>query len=95
MLKITYTDAGLRLEQVAQTVEAMVAQRAVLMVRLGGSVAVQPSYASLPLPADLPEMAQLQQLAQQTGAIVLDPCDSDGMGRAVRRWRRRSRPRAG
>lgn len=86
MLKITYTDAGLRLEQIAQTVEAMVAQRTVLTVRLGGSVVVQPTYASLPLPADLPEMAQLQQLAQQTGAIALDQCDSDRMGRTVRRW---------
>ncbi|MBD2257943.1 alr0857 family protein [Pseudanabaena sp. FACHB-2040] len=77
MLKITYTDTGLILEQVAQTVEALVAQRMLLTLRLGQSIAVQPTYASLPLPADLPGMAYLQQLSRQTEAIAIDRCDSE------------------
>jgi hypothetical protein len=77
MLKITYTDTGLVLEQVAQTVEALVAQRTVLTLRLGQSIVVQPTYASLPLPADLPAMAQLFKLSQRTEAIAIDRCDSD------------------
>lgn len=75
MLKITYTDTGLVLERVAQTVEAIVAQRTVLALRVGGSIAVQPTYASLPLPINLPNIAQLHQLAQQTSAISIDRCD--------------------
>ncbi|MBD0333873.1 MAG: hypothetical protein ICV62_00140 [Cyanobacteria bacterium Co-bin13] len=77
MLKITYTDTGLVLERVAQSVEAIVAQRTLLTLRLGQSIAVQPTYASLPLPADLPGMIHLQQLARQTEAVAIDRCDSD------------------
>ncbi|HEY9734783.1 MAG TPA: alr0857 family protein [Trichocoleus sp.] len=75
MLKITYTDAGLVLERVAQTVESVVAQRTVLALRLGGSIAVQPTYASLPLPSDLAGIAELHHLARKTGAIGIDGCD--------------------
>lgn len=75
MLKITYTDTGLLLERVAQTVEAMVAQRALLTLRLGQSITVQATHASLPFPADLAGMPRLLQLAEKTGAIEVGGCD--------------------
>lgn len=75
MLKITYTDTGLLLEQVAQTVEAMVAQRTLLALRLGQPIAIHTTYASLPLPVDLIGMPYLLQLADKTEAIEVDRCD--------------------
>ncbi|HEY9880611.1 MAG TPA: alr0857 family protein [Leptolyngbyaceae cyanobacterium] len=75
MLKITYTDTGLLLERVALTVEAMVAQRTLLALRLGQSIAVQSTYASLPFPADLIGMPRLLRLVEKTGAIEISGCD--------------------
>lgn len=75
MLKITYTDTGLVLERATQTIESVVAQRTLLTLRLGSSIAVQPTYASLPLPGDLPGLAELQHLASKTGAVAIDRCD--------------------
>lgn len=75
MLKITYTDTGLLLEQISQSLESLVTQRTVLALRLGQPIAVQSTAASLPLPADLPGLGQLLHLAQKTGALAVEGCD--------------------
>ena len=46
MLKLTYTESGLRMERLDQSVEAFIAQRVLLGLRTGTSVTAQPSTAS-------------------------------------------------
>ncbi|WP_035985242.1 alr0857 family protein [Leptolyngbya sp. KIOST-1] len=75
MLKLTYSDADLLVEQLDLTVEAMVAQRSIVALRAGQPLVVQPGYGAFALPADLPEVATLKTLAQ--GAIDIAPCDTD------------------
>ena len=60
MLKLTYTDAGLNLERLTGSLEALVSQRAVLAVRLGQNLHVETSSASFLLPRDVPGLAELE-----------------------------------
>ena len=78
MLKLTYTDAGMFLELLTQSLEELVAQRLILAMRVREPLVVQPGYASLLLPKDLPQMTTLQALTYQlTDQISLCGCDSD------------------
>lgn len=74
MLKISYFDSGLALEQVAGTVDTLVAHHALVAARLGQTVVVQASRGSVPLPAHLPGLATLAA-ACGTGPMTLAPCD--------------------
>ncbi|MBE9158665.1 hypothetical protein IQ265_17770 [Nodosilinea sp. LEGE 06152] len=73
MLKLTYSDADLLVEQLDLTVEAVVAQRSIVALRAGQPLVVQPGYGAFALPADLPEVAMLKTIGQ--GAIDIAPCD--------------------
>ncbi len=60
MLKLTYADSELQLERLADSLETLVAQRAVLAVRLGQNLRVETSSASFLLPRDIPGLAALE-----------------------------------
>lgn len=75
MLKLTYSDTDLLIEQLDLTVEAVVTQRSIVALRAGQPLVVQPGYGAFALPADLPEVATLKTVGQ--GAIDIAPCDVD------------------
>ncbi|MGB3311171.1 MAG: alr0857 family protein [Nodosilinea sp.] len=75
MLKLTYSDADLLVEQLDLSVEAVVTQRSIVALRAGQPLFVQPGYGAFALPADLPGVARLKALGQ--GAIDVAPCDTD------------------
>lgn len=79
MLKLTYTDFGLHLERVTNSVEALVAQRVVLAMRTGQKMHVEPSRASFLLPIATPGLAALERLlkAEQNLAIAIDRVDDE------------------
>lgn len=79
MLKLTYTEFGLHLERVTTSVEALVAQRVVLSMRLGQSMHVEPSRASFLLPIATPGLADLEQRlkAEQHLAIAIERVDDE------------------
>ena len=79
MLKATYTDTGIFLEKLTESVEMVVVQRVVINLRLGRRLIVESSYASLLLPADLPGLAELDAIAHKLSPEILqlEPCDSE------------------
>jgi hypothetical protein len=46
MLKLTYSEFGLHLEQIGESLEQLVVQRSILAVRIGESLCIQPGNAS-------------------------------------------------
>lgn len=77
MLKITYTETGLHLEQVAQSVEEWVTLRVMVSLRTGHPLLLERCTASLLLPTVLVERYQLVQLSQQEHAGVIEFCVGD------------------
>lgn len=79
MLKATYTDTGVFLEKLTESVEVFVIQRVVLNLRLGHRLMVESSYASLLLPAGLPGLTELSAIALKLSPEILrlDICDSE------------------
>lgn len=78
MLKLTYTETGVHLELVAQSLEEWVFSRVILSLRVGLRLLAEPSTASFLLPADLPGLPLLQSAAQlETEAIALCVCDAE------------------
>jgi hypothetical protein len=79
MLKLTYTEAGLYLEQVAIPLEILIAQRVVLAIRAGQTLHVEPGQASFLLPADTIALAQLELTLQldPNPSINIVPVDAD------------------
>jgi hypothetical protein len=75
MLKITYSDAAILLEQVATTVEAVMAQRSLLALRSGQPFTVQPSSGSIVLPAQLPGINGILDAVDQHTHLSIAPCD--------------------
>jgi hypothetical protein len=61
MLKLNYTEDGLYMERVLTSAELAIAQRVILAMRLGQSLQVEPGHASFLLPADVPELEQLEK----------------------------------
>ncbi|NET39904.1 MAG: hypothetical protein F6K19_49450, partial [Cyanothece sp. SIO1E1] len=78
MLKLTYTEAGLHLERVATSLEVMVTRRAMLAVRLGHTLHIEPGRASFLLPENAPKLAHLQSILplEHPQAITLAAVDS-------------------
>ncbi|WOD40670.1 alr0857 family protein [Nodosilinea sp. E11] len=68
MLKLTYSDADLLIEQLNLSVEAMVAQRSIVALRAGRPLMVQPGAGSFALPAIL-----ASPLAES--GLEMAPCD--------------------
>ncbi|MBW4492026.1 MAG: hypothetical protein KME26_02850 [Oscillatoria princeps RMCB-10] len=77
MLKFTYTETGLQIERLTQSVEELVALRVILAMRIGQSLCVEPTTASFLLPAGLPELHQLEVEARKEAAEALALCPAD------------------
>ena len=79
MLKLTYTESSFYMECLTQSLEEWVAQRVVLALRIGQCLCVEPSTASLLLPADLLGVEALKTAASREDSeiIALCSCDSD------------------
>jgi hypothetical protein len=77
MLKITYSDSNVLVEQLAIAVEVMVAQRSVVALRAGQPLVLQPGYGSLTFPAHLPGVESLTYLSHSRGLVEVAPCDTD------------------
>lgn len=79
MLKLNYTQDGLYMERVMTSPELAIAQRVVLAMRLGQSLQVEPGHASFLLPADIPELEQLELSLRQEcrGRVNVVPVDDE------------------
>ncbi|MBD2124715.1 alr0857 family protein [Trichocoleus sp. FACHB-262] len=79
MLKLNYTEDGLYMERLMTSPELAIAQRVVLAMRLGQPLQVEPGHASFLLPADVPELEQLElSLCQECrGRVNVTPVDDE------------------
>lgn len=79
MLKLTYTENGFNLERLAQSLEDWVTTRVILSLRAGWHICVEPSTASLLLPADLPgiERLEIEARREDSEIISVSACDVD------------------
>ena len=79
MLKLNYTEGGLYIERVMTSPEVAIAQRFVLVIRLEQCLQVEPGHASFLLPADVPELEQLElSLRQECRArVTVMPVDDE------------------
>lgn len=79
MLKITYTETGLHLEHLTQSLEEWTATRVVLSLRAGQRLFLESSTATVLIPAESNNLqvlvAQLRREDSETIAIA--PCDLD------------------
>jgi hypothetical protein len=60
MLKLTYIESGLHMEQLASSVEAFVSNRVILAMRSASTIHVEPGCASFLLPMDTPDLSLLK-----------------------------------
>ena len=65
MLKLNDTEVGLYRSRTMTNPERLIAQRVLLAMRLGRSLYVEPGHASFLLPADLPELEELEAALQR------------------------------
>ncbi len=79
MLKLIYTDRGVRLERLTQPLEDWVAARVLLSLRAATPLYVEPSTACFLLPADLPQLAALETAVArcQPEAVAIARCDAE------------------
>lgn len=79
MLKLTYTENGFYLERLAGSLEEWLTARVTLALRAASSIWVEPSTASFLLPADLPQLTDLEALVlrDETETIALSICDAE------------------
>lgn len=79
MLKLNYTEVGLYMERTMTTPELLIAQRVVLAMRLGQPLYIEPGRASFLLPADIPELEQLEMALQQeySPTVTVIPVDDE------------------
>ena len=79
MLKLNYTEVGLFIERTTTAPELFIAQRVVLAMRLGRLLQVEPGRASFLLPADIPELEELEAILQRecSSIITLIPVDDE------------------
>jgi hypothetical protein len=79
MLKFTYTETGMNIERVNQSLEDLVSLRVVLAMRIGQRLTVEPGVATFLLSAALPAWKLLEAVVQclPDGTIAIDQCDLD------------------
>jgi hypothetical protein len=79
MLKLNYTEDGLYMERVMTSPELAIAQRVILAMRLGQSLQVEPGHASFLLPADVPDLEQLEMMLglECRGRVTVVPVDDE------------------
>jgi hypothetical protein len=81
MLKLQYTENGLFMERVIESLEALIAQRVVLTVRAGQTLHIQPSHASFLLPANTSGLVQLELALRMEASqyIAITSVDTDSV----------------
>ncbi|NEP45862.1 MAG: hypothetical protein F6K35_44320 [Okeania sp. SIO2H7] len=77
MLKLTYTESGFYMERLAQSPELLVARRAMLAMRVGQKIAIEPSSAAFLLPIDMSAMSMLSEAMRNEGNDTIAICDAD------------------
>jgi hypothetical protein len=79
MLKITYTESGLHLEQLPCTLDDWATRRLMLALRTGDRLFLEPGYASILVPAGLVQRVNLQSRNQTCNDfdLAIAPCDAD------------------
>lgn len=79
MLKLSYTDYGLFLEQVAASLDTVATQRVMLAVHVGETLHLEASRAAFLLPVKLPGITHLESILETnaTDAIALTNVDDD------------------
>ena len=79
MLKLTYTEHGLYMEQVAAPLEVFVAQRVMLALRAGQPLHVEPGRASFLLAADAPGLTWFERILRQesSASVAVIPVDDE------------------
>ncbi|MCT7976079.1 alr0857 family protein [Laspinema olomoucense] len=77
MLKFIYTETGFNLERLPDSIEEVVATRAVVAMRVGESIAIAPSSASFLLPVDLPGLKFLEAEALNDPGDMISICVAD------------------
>lgn len=77
MLKVTYLESGLYLEQLEQSVEEWITQRVLLAVRMGQQLVVDRNTASLLLPIDLVKRSSLIALMYEEMDVTLFQVDAE------------------
>jgi hypothetical protein len=75
MLKISYSDTNIAIEQLTITPEALVAQRSVFALRVGQSIFVQVGRGSLLLPAEMPGVSAFLRISESSANLTVAPCD--------------------
>lgn len=84
MLKITYTETGLHLEQFSESLEEWLPSRLLLALRAGQPCLVEPCSASLLLPIELVRRSSLEQLLQAEVEASLALCDAEHLEVSLR-----------
>ena len=77
MLKLTYTQGSFDLECLNVSLEEWVAHRAILALRIGQTLCIEPSYASFLLPVNLSGVERLRVEARGNDSEVVDLCVCD------------------
>jgi hypothetical protein len=79
MLKFTYTETGICLERLEQTLlEELITQRVMLALRVRSTLIVEPGTASFLLPSDLPEWTLLKHWCDRDRSeISFCVCDAE------------------
>lgn len=79
MLKLNYTESGLHMERVTTSLEELVQKRALLALRAGQSLYVEPGKAAFLLPANVPGLTHLELALQmeQNQNITVCPVDDE------------------
>jgi hypothetical protein len=78
MLKLTYSEFGLRLEQIDESFEQWIAQRSILALRMGNSICLQPGNASFLVSANaMTANVNLDRITNPHSAISFCCVDED------------------
>lgn len=78
MLKVTYTESGLHLEHLNESLEEWITLRVVLALRTGQRLVFETTTASILLPANLVNSSPLRTIARHDDAIIsLTWCDAE------------------
>lgn len=77
MLKVTYTESGLYLERISESLEEWIVRRAVFALRIKERFVLEPSYASILIASDLKELTNLEQIIRLNEAsLTIAVCDA-------------------
>ncbi|MDX2214451.1 MAG: hypothetical protein SFY66_14265 [Oculatellaceae cyanobacterium bins.114] len=77
MLKFTYTETSVHLEQIAQSLEEWITLRVILSVRTAQRVVLEHGSASILLPAHLVQLYALERAARQESSDLLEVAIAD------------------